>query len=73
MRLCAKIHEHLMPFQSWTFNQLMSAAIRQEDAIRAIKDEKRGKRVAPGPSRGTLPMYRMVYTLPVGVTEPPKK
>jgi hypothetical protein len=37
-RLCAKIHEHLMPFQSWTFNQLMSAAIRQEDAIRAIKD-----------------------------------
>jgi hypothetical protein len=26
--LCAKIHEQLMPIQSWTFNQLMSGAIR---------------------------------------------
>jgi hypothetical protein len=62
-----------MSFQSWTFNQLISAAIQQEDAIRAIKDEKRGKRAAPGPFRGTLPMYRMVYTPPVGVTKPPQK
>jgi hypothetical protein len=22
--ICGKIHEHLMPFQSWTFNQLMN-------------------------------------------------
>jgi hypothetical protein len=27
MGLCAKICEQLMPFQSWTFNQLMSGAI----------------------------------------------
>jgi hypothetical protein len=26
--LCAKICEKLMPFQGWTFNQLMSGAIR---------------------------------------------
>jgi hypothetical protein len=25
--LCAKIHEKLMSFQSWFFNQLMSGAI----------------------------------------------
>jgi hypothetical protein len=41
-----------MPFQSWTFNQLMSGAIRQEDAIRATKEEKKGKRAALGPSGG---------------------
>jgi hypothetical protein len=45
--LCAKICEKLMPFQSWTFNQLMSGAIRQEDAICATKEEKKGKRAAP--------------------------
>jgi hypothetical protein len=64
--LCAKIHEELMPFQSWTFNQLMSGAIWQENAICAMKEEKRGKRANPGPSGGALPKYRLVYTLPVG-------
>jgi predicted ATPase len=64
--LCAKIHEKLMSFQSWFFNQLMSGAIWQEDAIRATKEEKRGKRAASGPSGGAPPKYRMVYTLPVG-------
>jgi hypothetical protein len=62
--LCAKICEHLMPFQSWTFNQLMSDVIWQEDAIRATKEEMRGNRVTPGPSRGTPPKYHLVYTLP---------
>jgi hypothetical protein len=41
-----------MPFQSWTFNQLMSVVIRQEDAIRATKEEKRGKSTSPGPPGG---------------------
>jgi hypothetical protein len=26
--LCVKIYEHLMPFRSWMFNQLMSVAIQ---------------------------------------------
>jgi hypothetical protein len=64
--LCSKIHEQLMPFHSWTFNQLMSGSIRQENAIRAPKEEKRGKRAAPGPFVGAPPKYRLVYTTPVG-------
>jgi hypothetical protein len=55
-----------MPFQSWTFNQLMSGSIWQEDAIRATKEEKRGKRATRGPSGGALPMYYLVYTPSVG-------
>jgi hypothetical protein len=64
--LCAKLHEQLMPFQSQTFNQLMSGTIRREDAIYAMKEEKRGKRAAPGPPRGAPPNYHLVYTLPAG-------
>jgi hypothetical protein len=64
--LCTKIHEQFMPFQSLTFNQLMTGAIRQEDAIRAMKEEKRRKRATPGPSRCAPPMYRLVYTPPPG-------
>jgi hypothetical protein len=64
--LCAKIRGQLMPLQSWTFNQLMSGAIRQEDAICTMKEVKKGKRAAPGPSGGALPKYCLVYTLPVG-------
>jgi hypothetical protein len=44
----------------------MSDAIWQEDAIRAMKEEKRGKRAAPGPSDGAPPKYRLVYTPSVG-------
>jgi hypothetical protein len=64
--LCVKIHEHLMPFSCWTFNQLRSATIRQDDAIRVTKEEKRGKWATPGPSGGTLPKYHPVYTPPAG-------
>jgi hypothetical protein len=64
--LCAKIHEQLMSFQSWTFNLLMSGTIRQEDAICAMKEERKGKRAAPGPSGGALSKYRLVYTPPAG-------
>jgi hypothetical protein len=60
--LCAKICEQLMPFQSWTFNQLMSGAIRWEDAIHVMKEAKKGKRASPGPSGGTPPKYHLVYT-----------
>jgi hypothetical protein len=55
-----------MPFQSWTSNQLMSSTIQREDAIYAMKEEKRGKRISLGPSRGALPKYHLVYTLPIG-------
>jgi hypothetical protein len=55
-----------MPFQSWTYNQLMSGTIRQEDAICATKEEKRGKRATLGPSGGALPKYCLVYPLLVG-------
>jgi hypothetical protein len=44
----------------------MSATIRQEDAIRAMKEEKKGKRVALGPYGGPPPKYGLVYTLPAG-------
>jgi hypothetical protein len=44
----------------------MSGAIRQEDTIRAKKEEKRGKRATLDPSRGALPKYHLVYTLPAG-------
>jgi hypothetical protein len=40
----------------------MSGAIWQEVAIRATKEEKKGKRVAPGPSGEAPPKYRLVYT-----------
>jgi hypothetical protein len=55
-----------MPFQSWTFYQLMSGAIRQEDDIHTMKEEKRNKRAALDPSGGALPKYRLVYTPHVG-------
>jgi hypothetical protein len=64
--MCAKICEQLMPFYSWTFNQLMSGAIWQEDAICATKEEKRGKRVIPCPFGSAPPKYRWVYTLTAG-------
>jgi hypothetical protein len=74
--MCAKICEHLMPFQSWTFNQLMSVTIRQDDAICATKEEKKGKKAVVGPSRGASLKYRLVYTpltgQPRGPPPPPQ-
>jgi hypothetical protein len=49
----------------------MSGTIRQEDAIRATKEEKRGKRAAPGPSGGAPAKYRLVYTLSAGQPRSP--
>jgi hypothetical protein len=55
MVLGAKIREQLVAFHSWTFNQLMSGTIQQEDVVRATNEEKKGKRATPGPSGALHP------------------
>jgi hypothetical protein len=58
--------EHLTLFWGCALNELMSTSIEQEDACRARLGEGRKKRPLPGPNKGALPKYRLVYTPPLG-------
>jgi hypothetical protein len=67
------LQEHLVQFSSLLYKELASAAIDQESMMKAIAeaDEKKRKRMTPGPSgrdgsSGVPPKYRMVYTPPGG-------
>jgi hypothetical protein len=58
---------------SFSYNELASAAIDQESMMKAVAeaDEKKRKRLMPGPSgrdgsSGVPPKHRMVYTPPGG-------
>jgi hypothetical protein len=55
-------------FRRGNFNELVSAAIEQEDASRARMDEKdkERKRLMSEPTGGAPQKYRLVYTPPVG-------
>jgi hypothetical protein len=58
------LREHLILFWGCTLNELVSASIEQEDACRARIEEERKKRPLYGPTRGTPPMYHLVYIPP---------
>lgn len=52
--LNSKLRDRLTLFKNCTYNELVSAAIEQEDAIRDHQEEKKRKR-AIGNSSGTAP------------------
>jgi hypothetical protein len=58
--------EHLTLFRGCTLNEHVSTSIEQEDACHARLEEERKKRPLPRPTGGPLPMYCLVYTLPLG-------
>ena len=61
-----KLRERLQLFKNFTYNELVSAAIEQEDAIRAHQEDKKRKR-GPGSSSGSAPpRYRLALTSPSG-------
>jgi hypothetical protein len=66
--LSAQLREHLTLFYNCNFNELVSASIEQEDASHAHtgEEERKSKRPMSGPPRAAPPMYRLVYTPPMG-------
>jgi hypothetical protein len=54
--LGAVMRKHLTLFRGYTLNELLSGSMEQE----------RKKRPLPGPNGGAPPMYRLVYTPPLG-------
>jgi hypothetical protein len=64
--LSSKLRERLTLFKSYTYNELVSAAIELEDAIHAHEEEKKKKRVAGSSSSAAPPKYRLAITSPSG-------
>jgi hypothetical protein len=66
------LQDHLILSKNLSYNELASAAIDQEDTMKAYEavEEKKRKRTVSGPSGGSSngapPKYRMIYTPPAG-------
>jgi hypothetical protein len=66
--LTIQLQDRLILSQNLSYNELVSVAIDQEDAMKACEaaEEKKRKRAVSGPSGGSSsgapPKYRMVYT-----------
>jgi hypothetical protein len=60
------LREHLTLFWGYALNELVSTSIEQEDACRSHLEEDRKKRPLLGPTGGTPPKYRLIYTPPSG-------
>jgi hypothetical protein len=75
--LTIQLQDRLILSQNLSYNELASAAIAQEDTMKACEaaEEKKRKRVVSGPSRGgsssAPPKYRMIYTPPAGQSRRP--
>jgi hypothetical protein len=69
--LMIHLQDRMVQFSNLSYNDLASATIDQERPMKTIAeaDEKKSKRMTPGPSSsggssGAPPIYRMVYTPP---------
>jgi hypothetical protein len=78
--LTIHLQEHQVQLSSLSYNELASTAIDQERMMKAIAeaDEKKRKRMMPGPSdkdesSSVHPKYRMVYTPPGGQLRQPQQ
>jgi hypothetical protein len=70
--LTIQLQDRLILSQNLSYNEIASAAIDQEDTMKACEaaEEKKRKRAVSGPfggsSSGAPLKYRMIYTPPVG-------
>jgi hypothetical protein len=78
--LTIHLQERLVQLSSLSYNELATAAIDQETMMKAVAeaDEKKRKRMTPGPSgrdgsSSIPPKYRMVYTPSGGQLRQPQQ
>ncbi|GJN40316.1 hypothetical protein PR202_gn00479 [Eleusine coracana subsp. coracana] len=64
--LTPKLQDRLAQVTAGTFNDLMSAAIVQEDAIRANQEDKKRKHAMGSSSGSAPPKYKLAITSPTG-------
>jgi len=74
--LNAKLKERLAQVTNVSYHDLVSAAIIQEDAMKAVQEEKRKKRAIGTSSGSAPPRYKLALTSPTGqrfkVAMPPR-